>query len=486
MEASKIAFLSALELAELVRNREIRSVELTELYIDRIERLDPRINAVVVRDFDAAREAAQAADAALAKGEARGPLHGVPMTIKEQYHAAGLPTTFGYPALKDNVPDWDSDAVIAFRNAGAILLGKTNTPLGGGDLQTYNDVYGTTCNPWDVGRTPGGSSGGSGAALAAGLCAIEAGSDIGGSIRTPAHCCGVYGHKPTWGIVSQRGHSPVLRPSIDLDLVVCGPLARSAEDLALFLEIMGGPGPLERRGWRLNLRRPEKRSLADYRVAIWPDDPIAPVAAEIADRVRSLGETLSRLGATVSDTARPEVDFRESHETYLLLLNAVMGAVMPPDVREKHRQRVATLDPSDRSDDAATSRGIVIDYADWLRQHARRAGIRDAWDRFFADWDIVLCPQLATPAWRHDHAPFAERTIEVDGVRQPYFQQLFWAGVATCPLLPSTVFPTGLSREGLPIGVQAIGNAYDDYATIDFARLVTEEIGGFRAPPGLD
>lgn len=481
---SDLAFTTATRIAARIRNRELSALEATEYFIDRIERYDQGINAVVVRDFDAARKAASAADKALAGGVEPGPLHGVPMTIKEQYHVAGLPTTFGHVELANNVPDWDADSVIAYRRAGAILLGKTNTPTGGADFQTYNDVYGTTNNPWDLTRTPGGSSGGSAAALAAGMTALEAGSDIGGSIRNPAHFCGVYGHKPTWGIVSQRGHSPLMQPGPATDLVVCGPLARSAEDLALSLAIVSGPEHINGRGWRLELPPPEKTRLADFRVVIWPTDANSAVDTEVADRIQSLGETLAKLGATVSDTARPDFDIRNSHETYMHLLHSVMGAGVPRKQYERNKQYAEATDAADHSDRAVMSRAMVLSHAHWLVANGSRERLRAAWDTFFSDWDILLCPQMATAAFEHDHTPFAGRTLNVNGESQPYFQQLFWSGIATGALLPSTVFPTGLASTGLPIGVQAVGNAFDDYRTIDFARLMAEEIGGFQPPPG--
>jgi len=483
---AQTAFLSAVKLAELIRNREISSLELTEYYIDRIERLDTEINAVVVRDFDRARMAARKADEMLAAGGDVGPLHGVPMTIKEQYHVAGLPTTFGHPELAGNVPDWDADVVVAYRRAGAVLIGKTNTPTGGADFQTYNAVYGTTSNPWDTERSPGGSSGGAAAALAVGMTAVEAGSDIGGSIRNPAHFCGVYGHKPTWGIVSQRGHSPMLLPAPDVDLVVCGPLARSADDLSLFMKTIAGAGPVNRRGWRLDLPRPKKTRLADFRIALWPTDDQAPVDTEIADRIASLGDMLSRLGAEVSDAARPDIGTRDSHETYLHLLHAVMGAGAPPDQYERNRRYAEATDPKDHSDEAIMSRAMVLSHAEWLQANGRREQIRNAWHAFFQDWDILLCPQMATTAFAHDHRPFSQRTLVVNGMHQPYFKQLFWAGLVTGPLLPSTVFPAGLSGRGLPIGVQAVGNAFEDLITIDFTRLLAKEIGEFQPPPALD
>ena len=275
-----IEFLSASELAERIRTKAISSRELTDLYIDRIERLDGELNAVVVRDFERARQAADAADQALAQGNVYGPLHGVPMTIKEAYDIAGLPTTWGVPAFKDNIAKQDSETVKRFKAAGAHFMGKTNVPLQLADFQSYNEIYGTTCNPWNTERGPGGSSGGSAAALAAGFCALESGSDIGGSIRNPAHFCGVYGHKPTWNIVPQQGHSlPGMLATPDIGVV--GPLARSAEDLALSLEIISGPEPLVERGWKLELPPPRHTKLSDYRVALWPTDPMAPVATTI-------------------------------------------------------------------------------------------------------------------------------------------------------------------------------------------------------------
>jgi amidase len=196
-----LAFASATELARKIRDKEISSRELTDYYIGRIERFDGDLNAVIVRDFQGARDAADAADAALAKGESLGPLHGVPMTIKESYDIAGTPTTWGIPQFKDNIATTDSDTVAKYKAAGAHFMGKTNVPLQLADFQSYNDIYGTTNNPWNTQRIPGGSSGGSAAALAAGMTGLESGSDIGGSIRNPAHFCGVYGHKPTWGVV---------------------------------------------------------------------------------------------------------------------------------------------------------------------------------------------------------------------------------------------------------------------------------------------
>ncbi|HWP14407.1 MAG TPA: amidase family protein, partial [Xanthobacteraceae bacterium] len=226
----QLHYKSATDLASLIRRKKVSALELLDHFLDRIEKHNPKLNAVIWMDREGARKRAKAADAALKKGKRLGPLHGVPMTIKESFQVAGSPTTWGLPAMKDNVTQ--TTAVVAQRmiDAGVTLFGKSNVPVMLADWQSYNSVYGTTNNPWDVSRTPGGSSGGSSAALAAGLTGIEAGSDIGSSIRNPAHYCGVFGHKPTYGLITPRGQAlpNVVAPS---DISVVGPLARSAQDL---------------------------------------------------------------------------------------------------------------------------------------------------------------------------------------------------------------------------------------------------------------
>ncbi len=479
-----ISFASATELARKIANREISSRELTDHYIERIEKLDTTINAVPVRIFERAREAADEADIALASGARLGPLHGVPMTIKESYVMQDTPSTWGLEAFRDNYADTDGLAVQRFRAAGALFLGKTNVPVDLADFQSYNPIYGTTNNPWNVERVPGGSSGGSAAAMAAGFSALEAGSDIGGSIRSPAHFCGVYGHKPTWGIVPLSGHE--LFPGVpDADLAVSGPLARSAEDLALALDIMAGPTPRESIGWQLALPRPNMDSLAGLRVAVWHTDDMAPVSQETADRVQMVAEVLAKAGATVSDTARPEIDLRAAHATYQSLLTAVMSAGKSAEQIAEIQQYVATLDPADASVDAINARASVMLHGDWIRHNFRREKMRLAWDNFFSEWDILICPQMSVPAFPHDHRPFAERTLNVDGVERPYFEPLFWAGLIIASYLPSTVFPTGPSTEGLPIGLQAVSGPYQDHKCIAFARLLADEIGGFTPPPNF-
>jgi amidase len=478
-------FETAIELARRIREKEISSRELTDYFIGRIEKYDEGINAVVVRDFERAREAADRADAALARGEVLGPLHGLPMTIKEGDDIEGLATTWGVPVFEHNIATSDSESVKSYKAAGAHFLGKTNVPFMLSDFQSYNDLYGTTNNPWNPERIPGGSSGGSAAALAAGLTGLESGSDIGGSIRNPSHYCGVYGHKPTWGVVPEQGHAlpGMVAPP---DIAVVGPMARSAEDLTLAMDVVAGADPPRAAGWKLDLPRPEKRSLSEYRIALWPNDDKAPVSLEIADRVANLGGQLAALGATVSDTARPELDIHMSHVIYIHMLNGELAAGVPDEMFEAAKQAAAEIDPADMSDDAVMARSLVQTHREWVRMHHARERLRQSWCAFFEDWDILLCPQSATTAFPHDHSPIPGRKLTVDGEVQPYFQQLFWAGLITVAYLPSTVFPTGPSSDGLPIGLQAVSAEFNDYTCIDFARLVAQEIGGFTPPAGYE
>lgn len=484
---SDLPFRSAGELAAAIRNGEISSVELTDLYIDRIESYDQRINAMVVRCFDRAREAAVAADRATAEGRDLGPLHGVPISIKDSYDLEGTPTTWGVPEFADNIATGDSETVTRLRSSGAHYLGKTNVPLHLADFQSYNDIYGTTNNPWDLERTPGGSSGGSAAALAAGLTALESGSDIGGSIRNPAHFCGVYGHKPTWGVVSGQGHAlpGMIGPS---DLAVVGPLARSAEDLALAMDITAGADEFQR-GWKLDLPRPTKTSLAEYRVAVWTGDELLVTSNEVAGRAESIARTLADLGATVSDSARPPfadhgMSVEDVLETYQSLLWGVMAQGYTEDEYRELTGAAAALAPGDKRLYSHYLRNSVQDHRSWAFHDNRRFLIRRVWHAFFEDWDILICPVTPTAAFKQDQSNVWGRTISFDGVTVDYLSQVDWAGLITVSHLPSTVFPTGLSSEGLPIGLQAVGRENNDYLTIDFARLLAEEIGGFVPPPG--
>jgi amidase len=443
------------------------------------------LNAVCVPDFDRALAAAGKADAARTRGEAR-PLLGVPMTVKESFHVAGLPTTWGIPEFKDFIADTDALAVARVKAAGAVVLGKTNVPLGLGDLQSYNAIYGTTRNPWSPDRTPGGSSGGSAAALAAGYGALSLGSDIGGSLRNPAHFCGVYAHKPTFGLLPTRGHAPPAVPVVpsELDLGVIGPMARSAADLALLLDILAEPDELTLgAAYRLALPAPRHTDLATYRVLVFADHPLLPTAASVRAAIEELAEKLAGSGATVARESPLLPDQGQAARLYMRMLMSALGAFFPPDIYDHARAEAAKLDVDDRSLTAERTRGSVLSHRDWIVADAERNVLRRRWRGLFAAFDVVICPVTPTPAFPHDHSEQASRRISIDGTEYDYFDQLAHAGVATLPGLPATAFPVATSEDGLPIGVQAIGPMYGDRTAIRFAELVEREFGGFTPPP---
>jgi amidase len=482
---SSPAHRTASDLCAALARGDVSSLELLETLLDRVQRLDPPINAVVATAAEAARERARAADAARARGESWGPLHGLPMTIKDSIEVVGMPTTSGAPELAGHLPARNADAAQRLIDSGAIVFGKTNLPIFAGDLQSYNDVYGTTNNPWNPERVPGGSSGGAAAALAAGLTPLELGSDIGGSIRNPAHFCGVYGHKPSLGVVPFRGHIPgppgtLSRP----DLAVLGPMARSAQDLALALEVLAAPAPEDAKAWRLSLPPPRHDRLADYRVAVWIEQPGRPISSGVAERIQAAADRIAPHVARMDGTARPALDPEESHARYLRLLSAVTGAGFPETVLAQYRQALDHLDPADRGPVANTIRGAVGPHRSWLRDDEARQHLRARWGELFRDFDVLLCPIHPSAAFPHDHSPFAERVLHVDGRPIPYIEQIFWAGLVTVAFLPSTAVPTGLTPEGLPVGMQVVAPHLEDRTAIHFARLIEEVIGGFEAPPG--
>ena len=472
------AFDSAIQLAEKLKTRKVSALELLDECLVRIERIDADTNALCWLDAEGAR--AQAASITEAPDEHR-PLLGIPMTVKEAYDLAGSPTTWGVEEYADNIASTDSVAVERLKQAGAVVFGKTNVSIMLGDIQSYNDIYGTTNNPWNLAHTPGGSSGGSGAALAAGLSILEMGSDIGGSIRTPAHYCGVFGHKPTWGLVPSRGHGLPYMVS-EPDIAVVGPMARSAFDLEVMLRLLAHPDALDR-GIRYELPTLAGRTLGDLRVAVWSNDDVAPVTREIAGRVERVAQAFRDAGATVDHEARP-VRSAHSHDVYYRLLFAFIGSGEGTDEEyEERRRKVAALAPEDKSERALELRASIMDHRTWLGLNSERDRLRWAWQAFFEDYDLVIAPQTATPAMVHDHRPFRERTIKVDGTTQPYWQQIFWAGLPGISHLPSTVIPTGPGDAGLPIGAQIIGPAYGDLVTIQSAQLLEREGFAFRAPP---
>jgi amidase len=485
--SSDLAYRTAGDLLKALADRQVSSRELVDAAIARIEALDTKINAVVVRDFDRAREAAAAADAALARGE-RQPLLGLPMTVKEQFGVAGLQTTWGDPKFKDWKPETDALTVQRLKSAGAVILGKTNVPIHLQDWQSYNGVYGTTNNPWDLGRSPGGSSGGSAAALAAGYVALEFRSDIYGSLRAPAHFCGVFSHKPSLELVPGRGAGPPQTPAIPArgDLAVIGPMTRSAADLALELAVLAGPDELmEGIGYKLALPAPRHDRLADFRVLVIDAHPLCPTAANVARALNGLADRLSKAGCQVVRQSPGLPDIALTSRVYRELLSAFHSADLPPQARERVEAAAKTLASDDRSLSAAQLRGLTMSHPEWVHQSRIRGGLRARWQALFQEVDVVLCPPMVTAAFPHNHSPQFTRQLDVDGTKVPYGDQGVWAGIATLNGLPATTMPIGRTESGLPIGVQIIGGFLDDRTTIAFAGLVEREFGGFTPPPGF-
>lgn len=483
MNLKAFPFGSATALAAAVRFGKVSSVELLKAYLDRVDRFNPALNALVVDDRKAAMNRARAADRALAKGEVWGPLHGLPITVKESFDLEGQPTTWGHVPRKTHVAATDALAVQRLKTAGAVVFGKSNVPLNLADFQSYNAVYGTSNNPWDLKRGPGGSSGGSAAMVAAGLSALEYGSDIGGSIRNPAAYCGVYGHKSTWCIVPKRGHSLAPKPGAEADLSVIGPLARSAADLSLALKLTLGADDLNARGMVYRLPAPPK-SVSGLRIAVWLDEPtIAPVDDSVKQRIDAAARALAKTGARVDFKARPDFDPAHAHRVYHLLLQANMAA-RRADFADLMAER-ARLSDDDLGDHALALRASTASYKEVFDANQQREHLRWAWHEFFGKHDLLLMPITATAAFPHDQSePLPARRMRINDADHPYFAQLFWAGLATAPFLPSTVAPVGLTAEGLPVGMQIVGPEFADLSTIWLAGELARLIGGFQPPPG--
>jgi len=478
-------FQTAEELAAALRAGEVTSAELTDEAIARIERDDKAINAICVPDFDRARAAARSADQARARGEDR-PLLGIPVTVKESYNMAGLPTTWGMPQHRDYVPAEDAVQVSRLKAAGAVVLGKTNVPLGLHDIQSFNEIYGTTNNPWDHDRTPGGSSGGSAAALACGFGALSIGSDIAGSLRTPAHFCGIYAHKPTLGLVANRGMVAPTTPAlpVDLDLAVVGPMARAARDLTLLLDVMAGPDPLTLgKAHDLTLPPARHERLSDFRVLVLDSHPLIATSAAVLSGVDEVAGVLAGAGARVARHSSLLPDMAEAATVYMQLFFSGAVARFPVEAYEQLRTRAAGLSADDQSLDAARLRGMAFSHRDWTQANDHRELHRHGWRQLFAEFDAVVCPITPTPAFGHDHNPdLLGRRIDIDGVEYPYLDQLAWAGLATMPGLPATAIPAGRSPDGLPMGVQLIGPMFEDRTPLRLAELLEQKIGGFQPP----
>ena len=489
MAKSEWSFATATELSAALAGKKVSAVELAQDAIGRIERHDGKINAICVRDFDRGLKAARAADAALARGETR-PLLGIPLTIKESYNIAGLPTTWGNPAHKDFVPGEDALSISRVRAAGGVILGKTNVPVGLGDWQSYNDIYGITNNPYDLGRTPGGSSGGSAAALAAGYGPLSLGSDIGGSLRVPAFHCGVYAHKPTFALAPSRGHTPPPFPPLpfDPDLAVIGPMARSAADLSLLLDVIAGPDPMEAgKAYTLALPPPRHGALKNFRVLVVDTDPVLPTNAAVRAAIDRLAANLGKADVKIERQSPLLPDFAASSRLYMRMLMSFLGATFAPETHAGVQQAAQQLAPDDISLAAERLRGIALSHRDWVLADGARARLRAQWRELFGTFDAVVCPVMPTPAYPHDHSPEQEtRRIDIDGKDYVYPDQLAWPGIATLPGLPATAIPIGLSPDGLPVGVQIVGPWLEDRTPLKLAELIEREFGGFVRPPAFD
>ncbi len=438
----QLGFSGACGLAREIARGTLSAVECLTEFRKRVERFNPALNAVVVLDWERAFGRARTLDHAQARGAPLGPFHGVPMTVKESFDLANQPTTWGDPALCSKMATKDDVAVARLEDAGAIVFGKTNVPFRLRDFQTHNDIYGVTNNPWDLTRTPGGSSGGSAAALAAGLTGMELGSDLGGSVRQPAHACGVFGHKPTFNLVMTGGTTAPGAPG-PTDMAVAGPLARRAEDLETAMSVLAGS--------RVMTTKTDK-PLRSHRVCLWFQQPGFDVDTEIQDQCQHVADVLSQQGVTVSDRARPNFNAQDAHLLFVELLEATTH---PMEARRNALE-------------------------------AQRARLQQQWDAFFVDWDVVVAPVAPTAAQPHSTTPLLERNVVVNGRTQHMSNAFFWPGLASAAYLPSTAFPVGRTRAGLPVGLQALAQRNQDLVGIRFCRMFSDVTAGFVAPPGWD
>jgi amidase len=472
-------FQSAIEQVTNLNSGKISSLELIDAAIEQIQNRDGSINAVVVRDFDRARDSAKAADKARASGSEK-PLLGLPMTVKEAFDVEGLPTTwglrgYGKPAARDAV------VVERLRAAGAIILGKTNIATMLGDWQSANEVYGATNNPWNLERTPGGSSGGATAAVAAGMTALEFGSDLAGSLRIPASFCGVFAHRPSWGLLPMRGFAPPFVPrglqAQSIDQVTVGPIARTAADLRLALNITAGPDVPESIAWQLALPQARHSRIEDFRIVMLDEHPLVPTSVEIQAAMDSVAQRLANSGCTICRQADEIPDMKELSRTFSALLMAMIGIDLPEGGYDAASAKARGEYGNQQDLD------LTMSYRDWAMLDRRRQIASVQWADTFSRWDIVLCPAAPVTAFEHDNRPMHSRTLDIDGSKVAYETLSLWSALATPSGLPITTVPIGMSQTGLPIGMQIIGPRLEDNSTIAFAELLEQQFGyRFKAP----
>ena len=474
-------FGTALDAAAAIRSKKVSSVELTEHTFRRIDAFQPALNAYVYQLRDEARAAAARADEAIARGTATGALHGVPINVKESFGVEGRPCTWGMPPLAGSRAPATAPAVRRLLDAGGVLLGATNVPFELMDGQSFNDIYGTSNNPWDLTRTPGGSSGGSAASLAAGLTFFSIGSDIGGSIRAPASFCGIYGHKPTLDVISMFGHVPGGGgdlPGFSTQLAVAGPMARSADDLEAGLRVLGGPAPPDSKACQWTLPPCRHRALRDFRIGYVLEDPAAPVSAETASVLESAVRACERAGATMTPGWPDGFHFQALLDTYYFLLGAVVLSLTPPPQQERARAHLSNFPE-------AYARGAMSSFVEWQHQNLKRLAFRALWDKYFESVDAFLLPTTFTTATTHDRTPPARRLLSIpEGGTYPFWNLLTYITPATLTGCPATTAPVGLSKSGLPVGLQIVGPYLEDATPIGFARLLAQEMSGFQAPRG--
>jgi amidase len=449
----------------------------------RIQKYNPKINAFVTLLEDQAMQRAKEADEALARKQSWGPLHGVPIVIKDGFSTAGVRTTAGAKMLEKHVPTQDAVAVERLKKAGALIVGKTNVPEFLSDWQSYNQFAGTTNNPWDLTRTPGGSTGGGAASLAAGFGFLELGSDIGGSIRVPSHFCGIYGHKPTLDLVPLKGHIPPL-PGAQLpaELPVAGPMARSAQDLFLELELIAGPTTPESIGYRWTPPAPRRTNLKEFRIGYVLDDPYCRLDAPVLETISKAIANLRKHGVTLTEGWPQGVDPKATNETYYRLLAAFLSVTVPEEQFGQLQESLSRVKGLEK----LWGEGVTSLHKQWLLYSGQRLKARELWQEYFKAHDCFLMPTNFVAAFTHDHSEnFFERVITTAAGKRPYMDQLSWISYATLTGCPATIAPVGQTSNGLPVGIQIMGPFMEDTTTIKVAELMSEVVGGFAPPPGL-
>jgi amidase len=476
-------FSSALEIAAAIRLRRISALEVVETFLSRIRKYNPALNAICTLDEAGARARAREADAALARGELWGPLHGVPMTIKDALETAGVRTTAGYLPLSSHVPKKDATAVARLKAAGAVLIGKTNVPPLSADGRADNPIFGRTNNPWNLERTPGGSTGGGAAAVAAGLCVFDLGSDLAASVRVPAHWCGLFGLKPTEGRVPNTGHIPEVpgTPHALRHMNTLGPLARSVDDLAAILKVIAGP---DDRDWETALAPLDDvpgRPLSSYRFCWTSQFGSETPSRETTLAIADLANKLSHLGAKAENRGPAGFMFDDAWETWGEIVIAERVVTQGEAARERVEKLRASL--GDLPVARGAAKGARASIADYMVALTRRDKLISALEAFFADCDAWLCPVAYGPAI--GHVPFGT-PVEVDERKVPYFLA---TTAFTSPFNltghPAVVLPLAITKEGLPIGVQVLGRRWSEPALLALAKQLSLVSGPFRAPPGF-